>query len=102
MLNLGFFVRLPQLPMRVGESHNTCDGDHRREEGGQPFRSELADHFAGIIRRVGFSSKLLQPEVTWFDGVKVVRCPPLGESHGAYGSSIGSRRLGATRMAATR
>jgi len=46
-----------------------------REEGGKSFRSELADHFAGIISRVEFSSKLLQSEVMWFNGVKVLRCP---------------------------
>src|SRR5258708_39506322 len=45
VLNLCFFVGFPQLPMGIGKSHNTSDGDNRREEGGESFRSELANHW---------------------------------------------------------
>ena len=44
LLNLGFFVSLPQLPVRIRESDNASDGNDCSEASGQSFRSELADH----------------------------------------------------------
>jgi len=63
VLDLRLFPSLREFPVSIDESHNAGDGDNRREEGGQSFRTEPAEHLRESYVVSGLAASYFNPKL---------------------------------------